>query len=459
MGNSEVGHMNIGAGRVVYQNLTRISKAIDDGDFFANPVLVGALDTAIQHNGKVHICGLLSDGGVHSHMDHIVAVCKMAHERGAKHIILHAWLDGRDTPPTSAGAFIDSVTQLLQPYGVLFGSIAGRYYAMDRDNRWERTQAAYQAMCLGDAKHTFTNAKEALQAAYERGENDEFVTPTAILNAHSMPSTINDNDGVICMNFRPDRSRQIMQALADDGFSEFPIKHKVNLSNVLMLTEYSAALKAHCQCAYPSESINNDIGAVIAQSGLKQLRIAETEKYAHVTFFFSGGQETPYQGEDRVLIPSPTVDTYDLQPAMSAFEVTEKLTKAITSKTYSLIVCNFANADMVGHTGNMAAAITAEEVLDQCLAQVVDAIESSHGEALITADHGNIELMIDPTTGQPHTAHTKWPVPLVYVCHAEKQGVCTLAPGVLADIAPTLLDTLQIKKPAQMTGQSLIHRQ
>ena len=456
MGNSEVGHMNIGAGRVVYQNLTRISKAIDDGDFFTNSTLTQTIDDTIAHQGKVHICGLLSDGGVHCHMDHIIAACKMAYERGAQSIVLHGWLDGRDTPPRSAANFIHQVIEQIQPYNVTFGTIAGRYYAMDRDNRWTRTQTTYQAMRYGQAEYFYNDPIAALEAAYARDENDEFVTPTTILNNADTVSTIEDNDCVICMNFRPDRSRQITQAFAEPNFANFPISSPLNLTRFLMLTEYSADLSNHCACAFPPESINNDIGDVVAQAGLQQLRIAETEKYAHVTFFFSGGKESEYAGETRMLIPSPDVATYDLQPEMSAIEVTEKLVAAITSKQFALIVCNFANADMVGHTGKFDAAVKAVEAIDQCLGRILAAINKTNGEAFITADHGNVELMIDPDTNQPHTAHTKWPVPFVYVCDTAKQNRCCLSSGVLADIAPTLLDTMGIEKPAQMTGNSLI---
>jgi len=454
MGNSEVGHMNIGAGRIVYQNFTRISKAVADGDFFTNNSLCTAIDQAIASNGSVHICGLLSDGGVHSHQDHIVAACQMAKQRGANNIILHAWLDGRDTPPRSAAPFLANIEAALEQVGGHFGSISGRYYAMDRDQRWERVKSAYDAMRHGQAQYTYTNAQEALAAAYARDENDEFVTPSVISNSHGTSTTIKDGDAVICMNFRPDRSRQLTRAFVEPDFAGFDTGKSLQLADYVMLTEYSADLGQECACAFPPNIINNDLGEIVAKQGMQQLRIAETEKYAHVTFFFSGGQEALYKGETRELIASPNVATYDLQPQMSAPEVTDKLVAAIESDTYDLIVCNFANADMVGHTGNFEAAVAAVEAVDSCIGRVIDALNEIDGEALITADHGNVELMQNPTTGQPHTAHTAWPVPLVHVSRRGHKR--PLHQGVLADIAPTLLDMMGLAQPAEMTGQSLL---
>lgn len=454
MGNSEVGHMNIGAGRIVYQNFTRIGKAISDGDFFNNAALVAAMDKAIANDGSVHICGLLSDGGVHSHQDHIHAACQMAKQRGAKSIVLHAWLDGRDTPPRSAEPFIAAAQACLDEVGGRFGSVAGRYFAMDRDQRWERVEGAYQAMRYGTSELTYNSASAALTAAYERDENDEFVAPSVILDSHGEAATISDGDCVICMNFRPDRARQMSRAYVEPGFDGFDLGAPLQLADFVMLTEYSADLGKVCACAFPPEAISNDLGEVVAKQGMQQLRIAETEKYAHVTFFFSGGQEALYEGETRELIASPNVATYDLQPEMSAPEVTDKLVAAIESGTYDLIVCNFANADMVGHTGKFDAAVAAVEAVDGCLARVLAALDQVGGEALITADHGNVELMQNPTTGQPHTAHTAWPVPLVHIAQAPKAK--PLQQGVLADIAPTLLDMMGLDKPAEMTGKSLL---
>jgi 2,3-bisphosphoglycerate-independent phosphoglycerate mutase len=457
MGNSEVGHMNIGAGRIVYQNFTRIGKAIVDGDFFANNTIASAMDKAIANDASVHICGLLSDGGVHSHQDHIIAACQMAKQRGAKDIVLHAWLDGRDTPPRSAEPFLAKIEAALAAVGGRIGSLSGRYYAMDRDQRWERVEPAYKAMRNGQAAYTYDNAQAALAAAYARDENDEFVAPSVILDATGASSTMQNGDTIICMNFRPDRSRQMTRAFVETGFAGFDLGEPLQLADYVMLTEYSADLGKECQCAFPPQAIANDLGEVIAKQGMQQLRIAETEKYAHVTFFFSGGQEALYNGETRELIASPNVATYDLQPEMSAPEVTDKLVAAIESGTYDLIVCNFANADMVGHTGKFDAAVAAVEAVDACLHRVITALNTVDGEALVTADHGNVELMQNPTTGQPHTAHTAWPVPLVYINNANASTAKRqLQAGVLADIAPTLLFMMGLEQPAEMTGQSLL---
>ncbi|MDP6967623.1 MAG: 2,3-bisphosphoglycerate-independent phosphoglycerate mutase [Gammaproteobacteria bacterium] len=454
MGNSEVGHMNIGAGRIVYQNFTRIGKAISDGDFFTNQVLVTAIDKAISKQGTVHICGLLSDGGVHSHQEHIVAACRMAKQRGADRIVVHAWLDGRDTPPRSAQPFLANIESALTAVNGRIGSISGRYFAMDRDQRWERTEQAYQAMRNGCAEYTYNNAQAALAAAYERGEDDEFVTPSVIVDRDGNATGINNGDSVICMNFRPDRARQITRALVETDFNGFDTGAPLQLAEYVMLTEYSAELGQLCACSFPPQNISNDLGEVVAKQGMQQLRIAETEKYAHVTFFFNGGQETPYTGETRELIASPNVATYDLQPEMSAPEVTDKLVSAIESRTYDLIVCNFANPDMVGHTGKFDAAVAAVEAVDNCLGRIIAALNKVGGEALVTADHGNVELMQNPITGQPHTAHTVWPVPLVYVSQAHQAH--SLRQGVLADIAPTILAMMGLEQPAEMTGQSLL---
>ena len=452
MGNSEVGHMNIGAGRVVYQNYTRIGKAIEDGDFNTNPVILSAIDKAVANEGTVHVCGLLSDGGVHSHQDHLFATCQLAYDRGARAIVVHAWLDGRDTAPSSAQGYIQALMDALEPLSGRIGSLCGRYFAMDRDQRWERIESAYRAMRYGEAEYECLSALGALQEAYLNNHTDEFVPATVILDQHGQPATIKDGDAMICVNFRPDRTRQITQAFVNEEFGNFDRGEPLDLAEFVMMTQYSANIDT--ACAFPPSAVKNDLGEVMANHGKTQLRIAETEKYAHVTFFFSGGQEALYQGESRELIPSPNVATYDLQPEMSAPELTDKLVAAIEGCKYDLIVCNFANADMVGHTGKFDAAVKAVEAIDACLSRIVCALEKVDGEALITADHGNVELMINPTTGQPHTAHTLWPVPLVYV--SSRNSNAKLSSGVLADIAPTLLHLMNLEQPKEMTGHNLV---
>ena len=452
MGNSEVGHMNIGAGRVVYQNYTRIGKAISDGDFDTNKAILCAIDKAVANQGTVHVCGLLSDGGVHSHQQHLFATCRLAHARGATAIVVHAWLDGRDTAPSSAQAYIQALMNALEPIGGRIGSLCGRYFAMDRDQRWDRTESAYRAMRYGEAEYECLSALGALQEAYLNNVTDEFMPATVILDAKGQPATIKEGDSMICVNFRPDRSRQITRAFVDTEFDHFERGEPLDLAEFVMMTDYSAAIDT--ACAFPANPVSNDLGEVMAKHGKTQLRIAETEKYAHVTFFFSGGQEALYEGESRELIPSPKVATYDLQPEMSAPELTDKLVAAIESRDYDLIVCNFANADMVGHTGKFDAAVKAVEAVDVCLGRIVSALEKVNGEALITADHGNVELMTNPTTGQPHTAHTLWPVPLVYV--SSRSASATLSAGVLADLAPTLLHLMKLEQPEEMTGRNLV---
>ncbi len=452
MGNSEVGHMTLGAGRVIYQNFTRINKAIVDGDFFSNPVYVKAIDQAVSNDKAVHVMGLLSSGGVHSHEDHLLAMLKMAAERGAEKLYLHAFLDGRDTPPRSAEAVLKKTDDMLKTLGKgQVASVIGRFYALDRDQRWDRVQAAYDLLTQGKAEYTATSATEALKAAYERGEDDEFVKATAICPNGDAPVEMEDGDAVIFMNFRPDRARQITNALVTPEFDGFERAKRPKLCDFVMTTEYSADIKA--SCAYPPEAIVNSFGEVIAKAHKTQLRIAETEKYAHVTFFFSGGQESLYEGEQRILVPSPKVATYDLQPEMSAPEVTDKLVEAITGGTYDAIICNYANCDQVGHTGNYDAAIQAVEAVDTCLNKVLEALASVDGEVLITADHGNVEEMYDETSNQPHTQHTTLPVPLVY---AGPRNVNLKSGGSLADIAPSLLHLLGIEIPGEMTGQTLI---
>ncbi|WP_027857955.1 2,3-bisphosphoglycerate-independent phosphoglycerate mutase [Marinobacterium jannaschii] len=452
MGNSEVGHMNIGAGRIVYQNFTRISKAIEDGDFFDNDVLVGAIDKAVAAGKAVHLLGLLSPGGVHSHEEHIFALMELAVKRGAEQIYLHAILDGRDMPPRSAEPSLAAAEAKLAQIGKgKIASVTGRYYAMDRDNRWNRVQPAYEAMVLGQSEYQATSAVDALNAAYERDENDEFVPATVIVDQQGTAvARVEDGDTVICANFRPDRAREITRAFVDSAFDGFE-RQPLNLSAYVMMTEYAADIQA--ECAYPPATISNDLGEYLSGLGKTQLRIAETEKYAHVTFFFNGGQEAVYEGEERILVPSPDVATYDLQPEMSAPEVTEKLVAAIRSRKHDLIVCNFANGDMVGHTGKFDAAVQACEVIDNSVRQVLEAMAEVDGETLITADHGNVELMVNPNTGQPHTSHTNWPVAVVY--DGPRKDRLTLKNGALCDLAPTLLYLMDIEAPAEMTGQIL----
>ena len=451
MGNSEVGHMNLGAGRVVYQDFTRITKAIRDGDFFTNSVITDAVDKAVAANKAVHIWGLLSEGGVHSHEDHLHAMVKLAADRGAQQIYVHAFLDGRDTPPKSAQPSIAKLDAALRTTGKgRIASIIGRYFAMDRDNRWDRVQQAYRLMTEGVAERTALTALAGLDAAYAAGESDEFVKATAIIGEGEQASLIRDGDAVIFMNFRADRAREISKAFVDDDFSGFERAVRPALSTFVMLTQYAGSIKA--PVAYKPTDLTNTLGEYLGNMGKTQLRIAETEKYAHVTFFFSGGRETEFTGEKRILIPSPQVATYDLQPEMSAFEVTDNLVAAIHSGDYDALICNYANGDMVGHTGDFNAAVKAVEALDVCLGRLYEAIKATGGEMLITADHGNVEQMLDNETGQAHTAHTCELVPFAYVGRKAviRQG------GVLSDVAPTLLTLMGLPIPAEMTGKVLV---
>ncbi len=451
MGNSEVGHMNLGAGRVVYQSLTRIDKDLEDGLFQKNEALCNAIDKAVANNKAVHIMGLLSPGGVHSHEDHMLAAAELAAARGAKEVYIHAFLDGRDMPPRSARPSLEKAAARMKSLGVgRVATIVGRYFAMDRDNRWDRVEAAYNAMTLGEAEFTCDDPVTALDQAYERGENDEFVKATHIRAEGQPEGTINDGDTVLFMNFRADRAREMTRTFVEPEFDGFDRRKHPELADFVMLTEYAADIKT--SCAYPPEQLANGLGEYMASQGKTQLRIAETEKYAHVTFFFNGGLETPFEGEDRILVPSPKVATYDLQPEMSAPEVTDKLVEAIKSGKYDLIVCNYANGDMVGHTGKMDAAVKAAECLDQCVQRVVEALDEVGGEALITADHGNCEQMTDPNSGQVHTSHTIGPVPLVYTGH---RNVNLKDDGSLCDIAPTLLTLMGLQQPQEMSGHSL----
>ncbi len=452
MGNSEVGHMTLGAGRVVYQNFTRINKAITDGDFFTNPVYCDAIDKAVASDKAVHIMGLLSPGGVHSHEDHINAMVEMAAQRGASKIYIHASLDGRDCPPRSAMPSLQKTQALCDKLGVgRIASVIGRFYSMDRDNRWDRVEQAYRLMTDGAAEFTASDAEAALQAAYERNENDEFVQATSIVGDGQKAAAIEDGDVVISMNFRPDRAREISHALVDEAFSGFERASVPKLACFVMTTEYEASLDV--PCAYPPEILVNSLGEYLAKQNKQQLRIAETEKYAHVTFFFSGGRESLYSGEERLLIPSPDVSTYDQQPEMSAPEVTEKLVAAIGSGQFDTIICNYANCDQVGHTGDFDASVKAVEAVDVCLAQILEAVTAANGELLITADHGNVEEMFDESSNQPHTQHTTLPVPLVYAGHRQ---IGLDNNGSLADIAPTMLALMDLPQPAEMTGRSLI---
>lgn len=452
MGNSEVGHMTLGAGRVVYQSFTRINKAISDGDFFTNPAYLQAIDNAVKNDKAVHVLGLLSPGGVHSHEDHILAMLKLAAERGAKKLYLHAILDGRDTPPRSAESSLQKAQATLDQLGTgRIASIIGRFFALDRDKRWDRQQAAYELFVDGTSQYNATNAVDGLLAAYERGEDDEFVKATSIHADGATPVTIEDGDSLIFMNFRPDRARQITHAFVTDSFDGFPRKRVPALGEFVMTTEYEAGLNA--SCAYPPEDLTDTFGEVVAKQGMAQLRIAETEKYAHVTFFFSGGQEATFADEERILIPSPKVATYDLQPEMSAPEVTENLVEAIESGRFSTIICNYANCDQVGHTGIFDAAVKAVEAVDECLAKVLAVAEKVGADVLITADHGNVEQMFDDNSGQVHTQHTTLPVPLVYVGPRQVRFVDG---GSLADIAPTMLMLLGVPQPSAMTGHSLL---
>ena len=452
MGNSEVGHTNIGAGRIVYQELTRITKSIEDGDFFSNPEFIAAIENCKKYNSKLHILGLVSDGGVHSHNRHLYGLLEMAKRRDFENVYVHCFLDGRDTPPASAENYIQELEEKMKEKGVgKIASLSGRFYAMDRDKRWNREQKAYDAMVFGKGE-TAGTAINAIESSYQKEVFDEFVEPTVIMNGDKPVATIEDGDSVIFFNFRPDRARQITRALVDPEFNEFETK-KMNLYFVCF-TSYDETMP-NVHIAFKKEPVKNTLGEVISKNGGKQLRIAETEKYAHVTFFFNGGEVKQYEGEDRILVPSPKVETYDMKPEMSAYEVTEKVLEAINSKKYNCIILNYAHPDMVGHTGNLPAAIKAIETIDECVGKVVGAINAQKANLLITADHGNAEQMIDYKTGEPHTAHTTNLVPLILI--SEKENV-KLKEGKLADLAPTILELMGIEKPEEMTGESLIEK-
>jgi 2,3-bisphosphoglycerate-independent phosphoglycerate mutase len=446
MGNSEVGHMNLGAGRIVYQDLTRIDAAIEDGSFFDNPELVGACRDAQQAGRTLHVFGLLSPGGVHSHETQIFAMLELALRQGVARVAVHAFLDGRDTPPRSAEASLRALQSRCAALGnARIATVGGRYYAMDRDQRWERVRLAWDAMVDARSEHRAADALSALQSAYARDENDEFVLPTVLDGAQPMA----DGDAAVFMNFRADRARQLTAAFVSPTFNGFQAR-RPKLSRFVCLTEYDARLPA--AVAFGPDDLRHTLGELLAEQGLSQLRIAETEKYAHVTFFFSGGREEPFAGEERILVPSPRVATYDLQPAMSLPELTAKLVEAIGSGRFDVIVCNIANPDMVGHSGDLQAAILAAQAVDVAIGEIDAAVRAARGALVITADHGNLEMMRDPATGQPHTAHTVGPVPLVYV---GARSATLRGGGALRDVAPTLLDLLGVAQPAVMSGRSL----
>ncbi len=450
MGNSEVGHTNIGAGRIVYQDLAKITKSIEDGDFFSTTEFVNAIENCKKNNSNLHIMGLLSDGGVHSHIRHLYGLLELAKRKDFENVYVHCFLDGRDTSPASAENYINELEKKMQEKGVgKIATMSGRFFAMDRDKRWERVEKAYNAMVRGEGEK-YTSATTAIEESYQKEVFDEFVKPTVITNKNGEPlTTIKNNDSVIFFNFRPDRAREITRSLVDKDFDGFATE-KLNLYFVCM-TPYDETMP-NVEVAFRKEEIKNTFGEYISKNGLKQLRIAETEKYAHVTFFFNGGEEKQYEGEDRILVPSPKVETYDLKPEMSAIEVTDKVVEAIKSEKYDCIILNYANPDMVGHTGNIDAAIKALETIDTCVDRVVKAINEVSGVLLITADHGNSEQMIDYKTGEPHTAHTTNPVPLAVVGIGNRK----IKEGRLADLAPTMLDLMGLEKPDEMTGESLL---
>jgi 2,3-bisphosphoglycerate-independent phosphoglycerate mutase len=454
MGNSEVGHLNIGAGRIVYQDLTRITKAIDDGDFFANTVLLDCIARTKAAGGRLHLAGLLSDGGVHSHNTHLYALLKLAREQGVKEVFVHCLLDGRDTPPKSGAEYLEQLEAKMAEIGCgRIATVIGRYYAMDRDNRWERVEKACAAIVHGEGEAR-ASAAEIIAASYSAGVNDEFVLPSVVMADGEPVGRVMDGDGFIFFNFRSDRAREITRALALPVFDGFERRSHPELASFVCMTDYDETFGL--PVAFPGEELKNILGEVLSRAGLKQLRIAETEKYAHVTFFFNGGNEVPFPGEERCLIPSPKeVPTYDRKPEMSAFLVTEELLRRLDQDKYDVIILNFANADMVGHTGILTAAIRAIEAVDACVGRLVEKVLARGGRAIITADHGNAEVMADEHGG-PHTAHTTDRVPLILVDEARK--VVRLRPGILADIAPTILEILGLSKPPEMTGRSLIEK-
>lgn len=455
MGNSEVGHTNIGAGRVVYQELTKITKSIEEGDFFTNSKFMSAIENCKKNKSKLHIIGLLSDGGVHSHIRHLYGLLEMAKRRDFEDVYVHCFLDGRDTPPASAESYLLKLQDKMREKGIgKIASISGRFYAMDRDSRWERIKKCYDVLVNGVGNKAGSTIK-AIEDSYQKEVFDEFVDPTAICNGNDPIAKIEKNDSVIFFNFRPDRARELTRALVDPNFDKFETKKDLNLYFVCF-TNYDETMP-NVHIAFNKENLKNTFGEYISNKGYTQLRIAETEKYAHVTFFFNGGIEEKYRGEDRILIPSPKVDTYDKKPEMSAYEVTDKVLEEIEQDKYDVIILNYANTDMVGHTGSLSAAIKAVEVVDECVGKVVKAVEEKHGNLLITADHGNAEQMIDYKTGEPHTAHTTNPVPLILV--TDDKSLKLKSDGKLADLAPTMLDLMNLDKPDEMTGTSLLSKE
>ena len=455
MGNSEVGHMNIGAGRIIYQELTRITKSIEDGDFFENKALLAAVDNVKKNGTSLHLFGLLSDGGVHSHNTHLYALLELAKRNGIENVYVHAFLDGRDTAPTSGKGFVEELQKKIDEIGVgKIASIHGRYYAMDRDNNWDRIEKAYNALVKGEGTKA-SNAVQALTDSYEADVTDEFVVPTVIEEDGKPLTTIKANDSVIFFNFRPDRARQITRTFCDESFDKFERANGFMPLTFVTFTDYDETI-TNKQVAFVKESISNTFGEFLAANGKKQLRLAETEKYAHVTFFFNGGVEEPNKNEERSLVKSPAVATYDLQPEMSAPEVSKRLNEAIESDKYDVIVINFANPDMVGHTGVIPAAVSAVEAVDECVGSAVEAIKKVDGVLFICADHGNAEQMIDYETGAPFTAHTTNPVPFILVNYDDNYTL--REGGCLADIAPTLIEIMGLEQPAEMTGKSLLVR-
>ena len=452
MGNSEVGHLNMGAGRIVYQELTRITKSIEDGDFFENTELLGAIENCKKNNSDLHLYGLLSDGGVHSHITHVFALLELAKRNGIKNVYVHCFMDGRDTAPDSGKDFIAKLYDKMEELGVgEIASVTGRYYAMDRDNRWDRVEKAYRALTLGEGNQAACG-KCAIKASYESGKTDEFVEPTVITKDGKPVGVIKDKDSVICFNFRPDRAREITRCFCDDEFTGFDRGSRKDVYYVCF-TDYDVTIP-NKYVAFKKEKITNTFGEFLAANNMTQARIAETEKYAHVTFFFNGGIEEPNKGEDRILVKSPKVATYDLQPEMSALEVCDKLCEAIRSDKYDVIIINFANPDMVGHTGVIDAVIKAIETVDACVGRAVEAVKEKDGVMFICADHGNAEVLVDENTGEPYTAHTTNPVPFILVNYDNEYTL--KENGKLCDIVPTLIDIMGMEKPVEMTGQSLL---
>lgn len=455
MGNSEVGHLNIGAGRIVYQELTRITKSIEDGDFFRNPAFLKAMDNCKQKKTALHLMGLCSDGGVHSHLEHLYALVRMAKEQGLSKVYIHCFMDGRDTPPRSGEGYIRQLEEKLNEIGAgEIATVSGRYYAMDRDNRFERVERAYAALVYGEG-FTAESGHEAMEKSYARGDSDEFVQPTVILKNGKPVATVQPDDSIIFFNFRPDRARELTRAFLFADFDGFERKKGFFPLTYVSMTQYDKIFEDKLSVAFKPETLQNTLGQYLAKLHKTQLRIAETEKYAHVTFFFNGGVEAPNPLEDRCLIPSPKVATYDLKPEMSAYEVTEEAVKRIDSGKYDVMILNFANPDMVGHTGVMEAAVKAVHAVDACLEKVVDAILRQGGRCIITADHGNCEYMWDEKQNAPFTAHTTNPVPCVLVDDTRK-NVKLRSDGRLSDLSPTLLDLMGVEKPAEMTGNTLI---